>query len=315
MVLLPTLVLLLAQFNALAANEVWVVAGSEDLRSYTEHFGSIDLRWRFAGEGFHDDSAWAIIHNPPNEVWTGGWDASVIPWNVSSRLTLTPVRWPPGLRRHDFAVLSFAVVDNTIWSGSWDNTIRVWSREGWHELGVLIGHTAAVWAIAASQENVWTGDAMGVVKIWTQTAPFENLATFVAHDRDVWAIVHHGDYMFTGSLDGRVRVWMPTAPFDTVAELEPPVEAVYSLAIVHNVLWVGGIRPALAWYTATPPFDFLREAETTDSTRVITSCGNRVWTGAMDGQISVWDAAGTSLVNSVAHGAGVTGMACVPNSN
>jgi WD40 repeat protein len=234
----PTPARYLEQFTAVALapdgkNEALSIADERvQVRRVVTTGGQTSLRDRGVLWG-HTAGVVALAFAPDSRTLaSGGWDATVRLWDISTGGDLAV------LAGHTGAVRSLAFTGDgaTLVSGSADGTVKLWDVAGRRERATLAGHAGPVRSVAVTPDGrtVVSGGDDGTVRLWDGAA-FEPRTVLTGHAGTVRAVAvaPDGRLVASGGEDGALRLW-DAASGRRRGDLAGDGEPVWALAVSAN---------------------------------------------------------------------------------
>ncbi|KAJ6653728.1 hypothetical protein lerEdw1_008754 [Lerista edwardsae] len=152
-------------------------------------------------------------------VVTGSQDCTIKLWTLPEILSfmaktdnIVVLNSSLTVKAHDKDINSVAVSpdDQLIATGSQDKLAKLWTCDGFVQLGTCCGHRRGIWCVQFSpvDQILATSSADGTVKLWS-LQDFSCLKTFQGHDASVLKLifVNQGTQVLTSGSDGLLKLW------------------------------------------------------------------------------------------------------------
>eukprot|EP00759_Apiculatamorpha_spiralis_P010335 PhF_6_TR17089/c0_g1_i1/m.26259/K11127/TEP1; telomerase protein component 1 len=247
------------------------------------------------------------VHKEGKYFATGSFDGRLLVYeNVSCAATLFETLTAPGMRAiRDIAWIPSLVLNIAV--ASYDGCVRLFNVSGKELLVVLDGHFGRpVTSTLFSPDGKFmvSADFEGCVKLWRAGVVGEELGALLGHTGNVKALSYssNGKQLVTGAADASLRTWEATDVAMESALLPPHSTEITSITFSPDGAWfVTTSRDGYARVTdrASNELKFFmkHQSEEENSTRLVPvlcsavdKLGIRVYTGAVDGFIRIWNA-------------------------
>jgi WD40 repeat protein len=146
-------------------------------------------------------------------IYAGGIDNCT---NIFSRTTCERVA---SLHGHEANVLSLAVDDKFVYSGSgelwwggpgsprpsvFESAIRVWDKNDWSCVQVLLGHRDNINALAVDRQFIYSASDDSTIRVYSK-ADWSEIATINVGLGNIIDMTHDDKFLYFGCADGNVR--------------------------------------------------------------------------------------------------------------
>jgi WD40 repeat protein len=259
------------------AARIWDTATATVVSTLRGHEGLMSFG------AFSPDGTWAV---------TAASDGTALIWDVANGKEIRALRG----QQSGLSTAAFSPDGAQIVIASWDRTVRIWdatagltpspigrgagelrsaaySADGLYVVTVTTDHAVDVWSTAATPS-----------KVTPSKVTLQSNARFAAISRD-------GSKIVVTDEDGTVTVWdrasaaklytSPSGTFSQFATFSPDEKLIVTISNGAAVIWDAAL---------TGPITVLRNEHGPITAAAVSPDGSRIVTGAMNSEISVWDA-------------------------
>lgn len=227
---------------SLAANERWVVSGSQDHTIRVWDLESNSTKTILRG---HVDSVSVLRFFPNGQLISGSFDRSIRVWDDANGWKSAGFVAPMA---HDDPITCLMVISRTnqLASGTSGGEIKIWSPlpgDGNGETGnwglffmLQNAHAHVLWSCCEWADSVVTGSSDTEIRVW-DSSTWELRRRLQFHKDEVQALLVIGDELYSGSDDGVINVYRTNA--DSPVRTTSLGRAIMAFAELDSNLVVG----------------------------------------------------------------------------